>query len=72
MEIEGAPKVYENRRKMSEVRILVGGRVDREKGNSKQEVDELEKGRQVRVQNRMLGKRKLANICGEISWTVEG
>ena len=33
--------IYETRIKMSEVRLLVGGRVDREKGNNKQEVDEL-------------------------------
>ena len=63
--------VYDTRRNMSEVRILVEGRVDREKGNSKQEVDELEKGLQVRVRNRVLGRRKLANIWGEICWTVE-
>ena len=57
---------------MSEVRILVGGIVDKEKGNIKQEVNELEKGWQVRVRNRVLGRRKLENIWGEISWTVEG
>ena len=57
---------------MREVQILVGGRVDREKCNGKQEVDELEKGWQVRVRNRVLGRRQLANIWGDISWTVEG
>ena len=57
---------------MREVQILVGGRVYRENCTGKQEVDELEKGWQVRVRNRVLGRRKLANIWGEISWTVEG
>ena len=64
--------IYETRRNMREVHILVGGRVDREKCNDKQEVDELENGWQVRVRNRVLGRRKLANIWGDISWTVEG
>ena len=65
--------IYETRRKMSEVGILVIGRVDRKKAvGNKQEVDELEKGCQVRVRNRVLGRKKLANIWGEISWTVEG
>ena len=64
--------IYETRRKMREVQILVGGRVDREKCNDKQEVDELEKGWQVRVRNRVLGRRTLENIWGDISWTVKG
>ena len=64
--------IYETKRKMREVQILVGGRVDREKCNGKQEVDELEKGWQVRVRNRVLGMKTLANIWGDISWTVEG
>ena len=63
--------IYETRRNMREVQILVGGRVDREKCNGEQEVDELEKCWQVRVRNRVLGRRKLANIWGDISWTVE-
>ena len=58
--------IYETRRKINEFRILVGERVDREKTNSKHNVDELEKGWQVSVRNRVLGRRKLANIWGEI------
>ena len=34
--------------------------------------DDLEVGCEVLVKNRVLGRRKLANIWGDVSWTVEG
>ena len=34
--------------------------------------DDLEVGCEVLVKNRVLGRRKLANIWGNVWWTVEG
>ena len=62
--------IYETRRKMGEIKKILG------KENGKHEFGKvegiLEDGCEVRIKNRVLGRRKLADIWGEVSWWVEG
>ena len=65
--------VWETSKKM-------GGKINRrvlkligETNRGKEESsDDLEVGCEVLVKNRVLGRRKLTNIWGDVSWTVEG
>ena len=63
--------VWETSKKMGEInrRVLkLLGETNRGKEESR---DDLEVGCEVLVKNRVLGRRKLANIWGDVSWTVE-
>ena len=64
--------VWETSKKMGEInrRVLkLLGETNRGKEESS---DDLEVGCEVLVKNRVLGRRKLANIWGDVIWTVEG
>ena len=46
--------------------------LNRKQIHEEKKEDELEVGTIVRIKNRILGRRKLENICGEAKWEVEG
>ena len=63
--------VWETSKKMCEINRRVLKLLVKTNRGKEEVSDDLENGCEVLVKNRVLGRRKLANIWGKVSWTVE-
>ena len=64
--------VWETSKKMGEINRRFLKLLWETNRGKEESSDDLEVECEVLVKNRVLGRRKLANIWGDVSWTVEG